>query len=94
MKGDNMGTTKKTKSEKEATEKEQTFEASLEELEHLVDLLERGQLTLDESIETFEKGMELALLCNQKIEDSEKKVEVLMERSGKLVTGPFNGSDQ
>ena len=89
-----MGTTKKTKSEKETTEKEPTFEASLEELENLVDQLERGQLTLDESIETFEKGMTLALLCNQKIEASEKKVEVLMEKSGKLVTGPFNESDQ
>ena len=89
-----MGTTKKTKSEKEAAEKEQTFEESLEELENIVDQLERGQLTLDESIETFEKGMKLALLCNQKIEDSEKKIEVLMEKSGKLVTVPFNEVDQ
>ena len=89
-----MGTTKKTKAEKDMIEKELTFEASLEELEYLVDQLERGQLTLDESIETFEKGMKLALLCNQKIEASEKKVEVLMEMSGKLVTGPFNESDQ
>ncbi|ABE52421.1 exodeoxyribonuclease VII small subunit [Methanococcoides burtonii] len=89
-----MGTTKKAKVEKGAAEKEQTFEASLGELEHLVDQLEKGQLTLDESIETFEKGMKLALLCNQMIEDSEKKVEVLMEKSGKLLTGPFNEMGQ
>lgn len=69
---------------------ELTFEEALEELETIVEHLERGQLTLDDSIGTFEKGMKLALLCNRKIEASEKKIELLIEKNGKLSTEPFS----
>lgn len=87
-----MAATKKSKSK--SAEVTKTFEQSLEELEHIVEQLEKGQLSLDESIVTFESGMKLALVCNQMIEDSEKKVEVLMEKSGKLSTEPFDESKQ
>ncbi|WP_440953280.1 exodeoxyribonuclease VII small subunit [Methanococcoides sp. FTZ1] len=72
---------------------ELTFEEALEELETIVEHLERGQLTLDDSIGTFEKGMRLALLCNQKIEASEKKIEMLIEKNGKLTTEPFSETE-
>ncbi|KGK98285.1 exodeoxyribonuclease VII small subunit [Methanococcoides methylutens] len=77
----------------EETIDELTFEEALEELETIVEHLERGQLTLDDSIGTFEKGMKLALLCNRKIESSEKKIELLIEKNGKLSTEPFSETD-
>jgi exodeoxyribonuclease VII small subunit len=70
-----------------------TFEEAIEELETIVEHLERGQLTLDDSLGTFEKGMKLALLCNRKIEASEKKIELLIEKNGKLATEPFSETD-
>ncbi|WP_445474940.1 exodeoxyribonuclease VII small subunit [Methanococcoides methylutens] len=84
-----MGKTDTTDEICEDTVDELTFEEALEELETIVEHLERGQLTLDDSIGTFEKGMKLALLCNRKIEDSEKKIELLIEKNGKLATEPF-----
>ena len=67
-----------------------TFEQSLEELENLVDKLERGQLTLDESLETFETGMKLARVCTQKLTEAERKIEKLVEKNGELRTEPFD----
>jgi exodeoxyribonuclease VII small subunit len=61
-----------------------SFETSLDELESLVDKLEKGQLTLDESLETFEKGMKLARACNMKLSKAEQKIEILIEENGKL----------
>jgi exodeoxyribonuclease VII small subunit len=67
-----------------------TFEESLEELEALVDRLERGQLLLDESLELFERGMKLARLCNRKLSKAERKIEMLIEENGKIKVGTFN----
>lgn len=67
-----------------------TFEQSLEELEILVDRLERGQLTLDESLETFENGMKLTRICTQKLTKAERKIEKLIEKNGELRTEPFD----
>jgi exodeoxyribonuclease VII small subunit len=67
-----------------------TFEESLEELEALVDRLERGQLLLDESLELFERGMKLARICNRKLSKAERKIEMLIEENGKVRVGAFN----
>ncbi len=74
-------------------ENDLTFEQSLEELEILVDKLERGQLTLDESLETFENGMKLARVCTQKLTKSERKIEKLIEKNGELRTQPFDKTE-
>ncbi|MGP8319377.1 MAG: exodeoxyribonuclease VII small subunit [Methanosarcinaceae archaeon] len=76
-------------------EKYVTFEQSLEELETLVEKLEHGQLTLDESLGTFENGMELARVCTQKLTRAERKIEQLIKENGELKTEPFDktGSD-
>lgn len=66
-----------------------SFESSLEELESLVEKLERGQLTLDESLGLFERGMKLARVCNQKLSKAEQKIEILIEENGKLKTETF-----
>lgn len=67
-----------------------TFEESLEELEALVDRLERGQLLLDESLELFERGMKLTRICNGKLSKAERKIEMLIEENGKIRVGTFN----
>ncbi|MDK2831675.1 MAG: exodeoxyribonuclease small subunit [Methanolobus sp.] len=65
------------------------FEESLEELESLVENLERGQMTLDESLGLFERGMKLARICNQKLSKAERKIEILIEENGNLKTETF-----
>jgi len=73
----------------EASEDETSFEESLDELEALVDRLERGQLLLDESLELFERGMKLARMCNRKLSKAERKIELLIEENGSLKTVSF-----
>ena len=72
------------KAKAKENDNDMTFEQSLEELETLVDKLERGQLTLDESLETFENGMKLARMCTQKLTKAERKIEKLVEKNGEL----------
>ena len=76
--------------DKEIADNGTTFEESLDELEALVDRLERGQLLLDESLELFERGMKLARICNMKLSKAERKIEKLIEENGKIKVGTFN----
>lgn len=69
--------------------RELSFEENLEELESLVERLEYGQLTLDESLEAFERGIKLSSLCSQKLTKADRKIEQLIEESGELRTEPF-----
>lgn len=70
--------------------KEQTYEDSMKELEQVVKELESGELSLDESIKKFEKGMELSKHCSSLLEDAEKKITLLIEReNGEIVEEPF-----
>ncbi|HJH28343.1 MAG TPA: exodeoxyribonuclease VII small subunit [Methanosarcinaceae archaeon] len=75
-----------------AKENDLTFEQSLEELEILVDKLEHGQLTLDESLKTFENGMKLARVCTQKLTKAERRIEKLIEKNGELRKEPFGNT--
>lgn len=64
---------------------EAKFETALEELEKLVEQLESGDLTLEDSLAAFEKGVGLVKFCNQKLNEVEKKVELLVrDKEGKL----------
>ncbi len=66
------------------------FEAALEDLELVVEQLETGELSLEESLEAFEKGVGLVKYCNQKLDEVEKKVEILVkDKEGKLQLKPF-----
>ncbi|ADI74593.1 exodeoxyribonuclease VII, small subunit [Methanohalobium evestigatum Z-7303] len=69
------------------------FEDSLEELEQIVKQLENGDLTLDESLETFEYGIKLVQKCNSKINMAEKKIEELIEENSELKTKQFTEFD-
>jgi exodeoxyribonuclease VII small subunit len=61
------------------------FETALEELENVVERLESGDLSLEDSLAAFEKGVGLVKYCNQKLTEVEKKVEFLLnDKEGRL----------
>ena len=59
----------------------QTFEKMLEKLEKIVETLDSGELPLEKALEKFEEGMALSKLCEQKLNEIEKKITVLSRRS-------------
>lgn len=58
------------------------FERSLAELETIVDKLEQGELSLEESLQQFERGVQLTRVCQTALKQAEHKVEVLLRKSG------------
>jgi len=69
------------------------FEAALEELEQVVEQLESGDLSLEDSLAAFEKGVGLVKFCNQKLTEVEKRVELLVkDKDGKLQLKPFEST--
>lgn len=66
------------------------FEVALEDLEEVVEQLESGELSLEDSLAAFEKGVGLVKYCNQKLNEVEKKVELLVkDKEGKLQLKPL-----
>lgn len=66
-----------------------SFETSLDELEKVVKQLEGGDLSLDRSLELFERGMALSDTCRKQLEAAETRVEMLIRKDGKTVAEPF-----
>ncbi|HHY14223.1 MAG TPA: exodeoxyribonuclease VII small subunit [Thermoanaerobacterales bacterium] len=60
--------------------KKLSFESALKELEEIVDMLEKGELSIEEALEKFEKGVKLAQFCTSKLNEIEGKVSVLVEK--------------
>lgn len=56
------------------------FESALAELESIVKQLESGNLTLESSLALFERGIELSRYCHTRLENAERRIEVLSER--------------
>ena len=71
----------------------ENFEESMKKLESIVNELENGNLNLDESVEKFEKGMKIAKQCNTILEDSEKKITILLEKDGELKEEKFEANE-
>ena len=61
--------------------KEKSFEEMMQELEVIAKELESGTLTLDESVQKFEEGMELSKKCSSILENAEKKITMLVKDS-------------
>ncbi len=59
--------------------KERTFEEAVAELEKTVDLLENGDVSLDEAVKLFEKGMKISKECHERLEKAEQKIKLLTE---------------
>ncbi len=69
---------------------EKTFETSLEELEQIVRHLEAGDLPLDRSLELFEQGVRLSRECQKRLDEAERKVEILLRGDdGAYAPTPF-----
>lgn len=66
------------------------FEQALSELEALVETMEEGELSLEESLKQFEKGIALASSCQTALQKAEQKVEILIEKNGELLTKDFD----
>jgi len=69
---------------KKAAEKK-SFEDALKELEEIANKLESGDLGLDDSIGEFEKGIKLTRFCHEKLEEAERKIEILQKGPDKEV---------
>jgi exodeoxyribonuclease VII small subunit len=69
------------------------FEAAIAELESIVKKLEEGELPLEQSLGLYERGMKLSRFCHSRLEEAERRIEVLNER-GELKPAPASlGSD-
>ncbi len=75
------------------TPKIKDFEASLNELETIVSKMESGDLALEESLQTFEKGIKLANSCQSALDQASQKVTLLIEENGLQKTIPFDAED-
>jgi exodeoxyribonuclease VII small subunit len=70
------------------------FEKSLDELETLVRNLEQGELSLEQSLTAFERGVKLTRACQQALKSAEQRVEQLVQNDdGTLETRPFSADD-
>ena len=72
-----------------------TFEQSIKQLEKIVQELEDGDLPLEKAIKKFEEGIKLTRFCSTKLDETEKKVAVLLkDAEGQLVTKPFQSEGE
>lgn len=76
-----------------ARAKSVNFEKALDQLEELVEDMENGDLTLEESLKSFEKGIKLTRDCQTALSQAEQKVQILLEQNGELITEDFNEGD-
>lgn len=75
------------------TKKSIDFEKQLEQLESLVTALEGGDLSLEDSMKSFEQGIKLARECQQALKDAEQRVEILTRQGDELVSTHYNSED-
>ena len=69
------------------------FEEALSKLEKIVSKLEEGDIPLEESLKLFEEGIRLSRFCNQKLDEAEKRIEILLkDKDGGLRPQPFDPS--
>jgi exodeoxyribonuclease VII small subunit len=65
---------------------EKSFEEAIGELEAIVQQLEKGELPLDESLEVFQRGIELSKFCSKRLDQIEKKITILLENKDGDIT--------
>ena len=70
------------------------FEKSLADLQTLVERLESGELSLEDSLTAFEQGTRLTRDCQASLSQAEQKVQILLERDGELDEAPFDPDQQ
>ena len=74
---------------------ERNFEAALKELEQIVEQLEAGDLPLEQSLELFEQGVRLSRDCQKRLDEAERRVEILLkDEGGGYTPSPFEEMDE
>ena len=74
--------------------KKKTFEQAMKQLEQIVQDLESGDMPLEKALKTFEEGIQLSKFCSEKLDETEKRITILMQGSeGKLTESPFPAED-
>ena len=76
------------------SQKTPDFESALAELEALVEKMEQGDLSLDESLKQFERGVQLTRACQQALKEAEQKVQILLEKDGQPSLEAFDNDDE
>lgn len=70
------------------------FEVALAELEGLVDAMEEGEMSLEDSLKAFERGVKLTRECQQALAQAEQKVQILMQEGSVPTAEPFALDDE
>jgi exodeoxyribonuclease VII small subunit len=65
------------------------FEEALQKLDEIVRRMESGDLSLEESLKAFEEGVKLARFCSRKLDEAERRVEILLKEDEELTVRPF-----
>jgi exodeoxyribonuclease VII small subunit len=74
---------------------EKSFESSLDDLEQIVKQLEAGDLPLERSLELFEQGVRLSRECQKRLDEAERKVEILLRgNDGAYKAAPFEEPEE
>ena len=66
-----------------------SFEKALGRLESIVSKMETGSLNLEKMMQHFEEGMDLVKLCSEKLNEVERKIEILVKKESQTVLEPF-----
>jgi len=69
------------------------FEKSLAELEQLVQKMEQGDISLEDSLKHFEKGVQLTRACQTALKEAEQKVALLLNKNGQTSLEPFDANE-
>ena len=71
-----------------------TFEQAIKQLEQIVQDLESGDMPLEKAVKIFEEGIQLSKFCSEKLDETEKRITILMQDSdGQLSEKPFGGEN-
>ncbi len=81
---------KKAATKKVSENKALDFESAIQELESLVERMEQGEASLEESLTDFERGVALFRQCQKALDTAEQKVQILMKKSGSADLEPFD----
>lgn len=78
-----------------ARKKEIKFEEAIQRLEEIAEAMESKSLSLEDSIKMFQEGMDIAKLCNQKLDEAEKRVNIIVKNSnGTLTEAEFEAEEE
>ena len=77
-----------------AKAKYKDYESAMERLEVITEQLEAGEPTLEEAIKLYTEGLEIAKLCNDKLNEADKKIKIISEKNGLLEEEEFDEGDE